>query len=70
MVQRYVDELPATETSIRLTTHTQEKRADVVAKCILSEPRHGEFWQAVAKDPKNARRSIEDVLKMVVAQLE
>jgi pre-mRNA-processing factor 6 len=48
----------------------QEKRADVVAKCILSEPRHGEAWQAVAKDPKNAGKSFEEILKIVTSKLE
>ena len=48
----------------------QEKRADVVAKCILSEPRHGESWQAVAKDPKNAGKSFEEILKIVASKLE
>lgn len=49
---------------------TEEKRADVIAKCILSEPRHGEVWQTVAKDPKNATRGIEEILKIVVGKLE
>ncbi|PQE04736.1 hypothetical protein CJF30_00004537 [Rutstroemia sp. NJR-2017a BBW] len=49
---------------------TDEKRADVISKCILSEPRHGEFWQAIAKDPKNAGKSIEEILKLVVAAIE
>ena len=49
---------------------TEEKRADVRAKCALSEPRHGEVWQAVAKDPKNALLGTEEVLDMVVALLE
>ncbi|CAG8952345.1 hypothetical protein HYFRA_00001091 [Hymenoscyphus fraxineus] len=49
---------------------TDEKRADVVSKCITSEPRHGEHWQAVAKDPKNAKISIEDILKIVVGRLD
>lgn len=49
---------------------TDEKRADVVAKCILSEPRHGEIWQAVAKDPKNAGKNLEEILKIVVTKLE
>lgn len=48
----------------------QEKRADVIAKMILSEPRHGEVWQSVAKDPKNAGKSQEDILKLVVGRLE
>jgi pre-mRNA-processing factor 6 len=50
--------------------HLQEKRADVIAKCILSEPRHGEIWQSVAKDPKNATLGTEQILKIVVGKLE
>ncbi|PMD57253.1 putative Pre-mRNA-splicing factor prp1 [Hyaloscypha bicolor E] len=49
---------------------TEEKRADVVAKCILSEPRHGEIWQSVAKEPKNAGKNLEEILKIVVGKLE
>ncbi|KAA8569609.1 hypothetical protein EYC84_001218 [Monilinia fructicola] len=49
---------------------TEDKRADVVAKCILSEPRHGEFWQAVAKDPRNAGKAVEEILKLVVEKVE
>lgn len=49
---------------------SKEKRADVIAKCILSEPRHGEVWQTVAKDPKNATLGIEEILKIVVGKLE
>jgi pre-mRNA-processing factor 6 len=48
----------------------QEKRADVISKCILSEPRHGEIWQSVAKDPKNATKRTEEILKLVVSKLE
>ena len=49
---------------------TEEKRADVVTKCVLNEPRHGEVWQAIAKDPKNARKGTEEILKLVAAELE
>jgi len=49
---------------------TEEKRADVRAKCEASEPKHGEVWASVAKDPKNAGRSVEEVLDMVVELLE
>ncbi|KAH6844957.1 PRP1 splicing factor, N-terminal-domain-containing protein [Chaetomium sp. MPI-CAGE-AT-0009] len=48
---------------------TDEKRADLVAKCVLNDPRHGEHWQAVAKDPKNAGKGTEEVLKLVAASL-
>ncbi|KAK4991883.1 U4/U6 x U5 tri-snRNP complex subunit Prp1 [Elasticomyces elasticus] len=49
---------------------TEEKRAEVVAKCVLSEPRHGEVWQTVFKAPENAGKPVEEVLKAVVAKLE
>ncbi|KAF7116079.1 hypothetical protein CNMCM5793_004000 [Aspergillus hiratsukae] len=48
---------------------TEEKRADVVAKCVATEPKHGEVWQSVAKDPANARKSTEEILKMVADRL-
>jgi pre-mRNA-processing factor 6 len=48
---------------------TDEKRQDVVSKCVISEPKHGEIWQSVAKDPVNFNRSTEEILKMVVEQL-
>ncbi|PYI29396.1 putative mRNA splicing factor [Aspergillus indologenus CBS 114.80] len=48
---------------------TEEKRADVVAKCSTTEPKHGEVWQLVSKDPSNARKSTEEILKMVADRL-
>ncbi|RDW74728.1 U4/U6-U5 snRNP complex subunit PRP6 [Aspergillus mulundensis] len=48
---------------------TGEKRADVISKCALSEPKHGETWQAIAKDPVNAYKSTEDILKLVADSL-
>ncbi|KAL1839332.1 hypothetical protein VTJ49DRAFT_1628 [Mycothermus thermophilus] len=48
---------------------TEEKRADLVAKCVLNDPRHGEVWQRVAKDPRNAGRGTEEILKLVAAAL-
>ncbi|GJC98436.1 PRP1 splicing factor [Colletotrichum higginsianum] len=49
---------------------TDEKRADVINKCVLNEPRHGEYWQAIAKQPANARKGTEEILKMVAERLE
>ncbi|TKA77309.1 hypothetical protein B0A49_03278 [Cryomyces minteri] len=49
---------------------TEEKREEVVSKCVLNEPKHGEVWQSVAKDPKNAGKSIEEILKIAVEKLE
>ncbi|KAL5337859.1 PRP1 splicing factor, N-terminal-domain-containing protein [Aspergillus crustosus] len=48
---------------------TDEKRADVISKCILSEPKHGEVWQSIAKDPANAYKSTEEILKLVADSL-
>ena len=52
-----------------LTTYTQEKRADVISKCVANEPKHGEVWQRIRKDPKNASLSTEEVLKKAAAEL-
>ena len=52
----------------------QEKRQDVIQKCTLNEPKHGEIWQSVAKDPEliaaGRVRGVEDILKIVVSRLE
>ncbi|KAL2404126.1 Pre-mRNA-splicing factor prp1 [Exophiala dermatitidis] len=49
---------------------TEEKREDVIAKCIASEPKHGEVWQRVRKDPKNAYLTTREVLFEVMKQLD
>ena len=52
----------------RLET-SEEKREDIVERCVLADPHHGEKWQEIAKMPVNARRSTEEILKMVAASL-
>ena len=49
---------------------TDEKREDVISKCDAHEPKHGEVWQRVRKDPKNAYLSTKEVLFEVMKQLE
>ena len=49
---------------------TEEKRAEVVSKCVLSEPKHGEVWQGVRKRPENAGLGVEEVLERVAKVLE
>ena len=49
---------------------TEEKREEVLAKLALAEPKHGEIWQTVTKDPKNADRTVEEMLSMTVSKLE
>lgn len=53
-----------------LTQHgTEEKRRDVVSKCVVSEPKHGEVWQSVAKDPVNFNKTTEEILLLVAEEL-
>lgn len=49
---------------------TDEKREEVINKCVLSEPKHGEVWQSVTKDPRNAGKSVEEIMKITVGKLE
>lgn len=44
---------------------TPEKIEDILGKAVANEPRHGEVWQRVNKDPGNAGRGIEEVLQLV-----
>ncbi|KAJ5762506.1 uncharacterized protein N7511_005888 [Penicillium nucicola] len=54
-----------------LTQHgTEEKRSDVVSKCVSMEPKHGEIWQSIAKDPANAYQSTEETLKLVANTIQ
>ena len=52
----------------RLET-SEEKREEIVSRCVAADPHHGEKWQEIAKMPVNARRSKEEILKMVAASL-
>ena len=52
-----------------LTFISKEKREDVISKCVLSEPKHGEVWQEVSKDPRNAYKGVEEILKLVAGRL-
>ncbi|KAI9808720.1 MAG: hypothetical protein M1825_003872 [Sarcosagium campestre] len=56
--------------SFLLQHGTEEKRADVMSKCVASEPKHGEVWQSIAKDPVNASKSVEEILQLVAKALE
>ncbi|PVH97188.1 TPR-like protein [Periconia macrospinosa] len=49
---------------------TNEKKEEVLARCAAAEPRHGEIWQQVNKDPKSFRKSAEEVLKIAAAKAE
>jgi pre-mRNA-processing factor 6 len=49
---------------------SEEKKAEVLSKVIMAEPKHGEIWQSVAKDPKYARTGMENILKVAVTKTE
>ena len=48
----------------------KEKRTDVTNKCENVEPKHGEVWQSVKKDPSNAGKSNTEILKLVMALVD
>ncbi|KAJ5150945.1 uncharacterized protein N7482_010197 [Penicillium canariense] len=54
-----------TEGCANMFTGLQDKRSDVISKCVSTEPKHGEVWQRIAKDPRNAHKSTEEILKLV-----
>ncbi|KAJ9621597.1 U4/U6 x U5 tri-snRNP complex subunit Prp1 [Taxawa tesnikishii (nom. ined.)] len=49
---------------------TEGKKEEIISKCVLNEPRHGEVWQSVAKAPENASLGTEEILKLVASKLE
>ncbi|CAL2047807.1 unnamed protein product [Caenorhabditis brenneri] len=46
-----------------------EDRKAVTKKCISSEPRYGDLWQAIAKDPANWRKSTEEILLLTTNKI-
>jgi pre-mRNA-processing factor 6 len=49
---------------------TPESAADVLARAKAKEPRYGERWVRVAKDPKNAHQPVEALVKKTVADID
>ena len=49
---------------------TPEKKTEVLEKIRLQEPKHGEVWAAVRKDPENMGVNVEGLLKKVVGKLD
>ncbi|KAG7544452.1 PRP1 splicing factor N-terminal [Arabidopsis suecica] len=48
---------------------SEEKQKEVLTKCVASEPKHGEKWQAISKALENAHQPVEVILKRVVIAL-
>ncbi|KAF2108655.1 PRP1 splicing factor, N-terminal-domain-containing protein [Lophiotrema nucula] len=49
---------------------TEQKKGEVLSKAILAEPKHGEIWQSVTKDPRNFKMGVEDLMKIAVAMAQ
>jgi pre-mRNA-processing factor 6 len=49
---------------------TDEKKDDIISQCTSADPKDGEVWTHVARDPRNFGKSVEEVLKMVVKELQ
>ena len=49
---------------------TEEKQEETINKCVLSEPKHGEVWQSIAKAPENSKLGVEEILKLVASKLD
>ncbi|PIC30868.1 hypothetical protein B9Z55_021964 [Caenorhabditis nigoni] len=48
----------------------EEDRKAVIKKCVSSEPRYGDLWQAIAKNPANWRRSTEEILQLTTNKIK
>uniref|UniRef100_A0A158P6X2 Pre-mRNA-processing factor 6 n=1 Tax=Angiostrongylus cantonensis TaxID=6313 RepID=A0A158P6X2_ANGCA len=48
---------------------TEDEQERVLKKCEEAEPRHGELWVSVSKDPKHWRKQTGDILKTVVINI-
>ena len=49
---------------------TDEKKEDIISQCTAADPKDGEIWSRVARDPRNFGKSVEEVLKMVMKELQ
>jgi pre-mRNA-processing factor 6 len=47
-----------------------DSQKDVLARCVKADPHHGERWQRVAKDVKNAHQPVDVLLKRVVVDID
>ena len=49
---------------------TDEKKEEVLRQCVKAEPKHGEVWQRIAKDPRNMAIKPQDILLQAVKEVE
>ncbi|KAG0055608.1 hypothetical protein BGZ83_008042 [Gryganskiella cystojenkinii] len=47
----------------------EPRKQELMTRCKANEPRHGEYWQVVAKDLKNAGKPLDEILVLVALSL-
>lgn len=47
----------------------QAQQENVLKKCIMAEPRHGEMWCAISKDVSNWQKHTDKLLPLVTKSL-
>ena len=47
----------------------QEQQEEVISKAVAAEPRYGPTWQPIAKDIATVRKSMREILELVVDAL-
>ncbi|KAJ7948291.1 Pre-mRNA-processing factor 6 [Quillaja saponaria] len=48
---------------------TEDSQKDVLKRCVVAEPKHGEKWQAISKAVENSHQPTEAILKKAVVAL-
>lgn len=49
---------------------SSETAATVLKRALAAEPRHGEYWQRVAKNPANAHQPLDAILKLTIVDMD
>eukprot|EP00884_Botryococcus_braunii_P009418 jgi/Botrbrau1/18478/Bobra.0072s0060.1 len=49
---------------------TPDSAAAVLKRAVAAEPRHGEYWQRVAKNPANAHQPVEAILRLTIVDMD
>ncbi|EES18760.2 hypothetical protein BDA96_09G262600 [Sorghum bicolor] len=55
---------------IKLGHGNADTQKDVLKRCVASEPKHGEKWQAISKTVENSHLPVEALLKKAVVVLD
>jgi len=55
--------------AFELEAGTKEQQEKVKERCILAEPKHGEFWTSIMKDMANRRKTAAEGLEMAAQKM-